>query len=70
MYKMCIYRSCHCTGRRNLTYLSKIILMLQEEQCVQNVYTPFLILYENKKFDILIENHTHVARGTLCTKCV
>ena len=26
--------------------------MLQEEHCVQNVYRPFLLLYENKKFSI------------------
>ena len=54
VYKMCIHRSCYCTRTRNLPYLSNIILMLQEEQCVQNVYVPFLLLYGKKKFDIFI----------------
>ena len=70
VYKLCIHRSCYCTRTRNLPYLSKIILMLQEEQCVQNVYTSFLLLYENKKFAIVIENRTHVARETVSTKCL
>ena len=67
--QMCIHRSCYCTRIRNFPYLSKIILMLQEERCIQNVYTPFLLLYENKKFAIFV-CHTHVARGTVYTKCV
>ena len=43
--------------------------MLQEERCIQNVNKPFLLLDENKKFDILIKYHTHVTRGTVYTKC-
>ena len=57
----------------------QIIVIQLQECCIQNVYTPFLLLHENHIFiqnDIFnsyrlsTPNHSHTVTGTVYTECL
>ena len=51
----------------------QIIVIQLQERCIQNVCTPFPVLYENSFFynyRLSTPNNGHIVTGTVYTECV
>ena len=71
VYRMCVHRSC-CYMRNIFSIMIgfplQIIVIQLQEQCKQNVCTPFLLLHEKHIFNndrFSTPNHSHPVTGTV-----